>query len=129
MIVSGGGEQLVAASQHVLPHQLHRQVRITRLDQVAVGGAANEPTVALRIEPTGCFSVGDDGCNWCSLSLVASASSRATTSTARSVLLPALSAAAALIASASSVTPVVVALSLAIRIAFALSAATTTAAL
>jgi hypothetical protein len=61
MIVSGRREKLVASAQHVLPHDIRRHVRIARLGQIAVRGAADEATLALWIEPASGFSIGNDG--------------------------------------------------------------------
>jgi hypothetical protein len=105
MIVSGGGEHLIAAAQHVLPHYLRRHVRVARLGEIAVGGAANEAAFALWIKPSGGLSVWNYRSDWgarCLLCCCPSSSS----SSAWSVLL-ALSAASALIAAASSVMTVV----------------------
>src|SRR3954471_4376953 len=121
MIVAGCREKLVAAAEHVLPHQLHRHVCVTRFGEVAIGGASNEAAIALRIEPASCFSIGDDWCSWCAVTLSLVPSSASTS--ARSVFLSALSAASALIASTSSV--VSVALALAVGIALALLTAAT----
>jgi hypothetical protein len=99
MIVAGGGEDFVAAAQHVLPHDLRRHVRITGLGEVAVRGAANEAALTLRIEPTRRLAIGNYRRHWRALSaallLIA----------ARPVLLSAAAAlsASALIASATSV--------------------------
>jgi hypothetical protein len=98
MIVAGGGEDFVAAAQHVLPHDLRRHVRITGLGEVAVRGAANEAALTLRIEPTRRLAIGNYRRHWRALSaallLIA----------ARPVLLSAAAlSASALIASATSV--------------------------
>jgi hypothetical protein len=63
--VAGGGEHLIAAAQHVLPHHLCRHVRVARLGEVAVGGAANEAAFALRIKPSRGLSVWNYRRNWC----------------------------------------------------------------
>jgi hypothetical protein len=115
MIVSGGGENLVAAAEHVLPHDVSRDVRIAWLSEVAVRGSANESALALWIEPTRRLAVRNhwrDGCA-IALGLVG----------ARRILLRlALSSAPALIASASSVVAIVVALTgVAIRILIAVA--------
>jgi len=102
--VSGGGEHLIAAAQHVLPHYLCRHVRVAWLGEVAVGGAANEAAFALWIKPSSGLSVWNyrrDWGTWCLL-----CSCPAAAPSAWSVLL-ALSAASALIAAASSVMTVV----------------------
>jgi hypothetical protein len=109
MIVSAGGEHLIAAAQHVLPHYLCGHVRVARLGEIAVGGAANEPAFALWIKPSGGLSVWNYRGDWCARRLLCScpaASSSSSSSSAWSVLL-ALSAASALIAAASSVVTVV----------------------
>src|SRR2546430_11406018 len=49
----------VATAEVVLPGRVQRNVRITGLGEVAVRGAANEATVALRIVPSDRFSVGN----------------------------------------------------------------------
>jgi hypothetical protein len=61
MIVSGRREELVASAQHVLPHDIRRHIRIARLGQIAVRGAANEAALALWIEPASGLSIGNDG--------------------------------------------------------------------
>jgi hypothetical protein len=110
MIVSAGGEHLIAAAQHVLPHYLCGHVRVARLGEIAVGGAANEPAFALWIKPSGGLSVWNYRGDWCARRLLcscpAASSSSSSSSSAWSVLL-ALSAASALIAAASSVVTVV----------------------
>jgi hypothetical protein len=57
VIVPGGRENLVAATQHELTHDLRRNVRVARLGEIAICGAANEAAFALRIEPAGCLAV------------------------------------------------------------------------
>jgi len=105
MIVSGGGEHLIAAAQHELPHYLCRHVRVARLGEIAVGGTANEAAFALRIKPSSGLAVWNYRSDWGARCLLSSCPAAATSS-ARSVLL-ALSAASALIAAASSVMTVV----------------------
>jgi len=102
--VSGGGEHLIAAAQHVLPHYLCRHVRVARLGEVAVGGAANEAAFALWIKPSSGLSVWNYRRDWGARCLLCSCPAAAPS--AWSVLL-ALSAASALIAAASSVMTVV----------------------
>jgi hypothetical protein len=134
MIVSGGGEDLIAASQHVLPHYLRRYVCIARLGEITVRGAANEAAFALRIKPTGGFSIRDYWSDRCAGYLFLSTAAAATTtaSTAAWSVLRTLSAASPLIAPATSIVPVVAALAGVTLIAIALLllspfAATTTA--
>jgi hypothetical protein len=116
MIVSGGCEQLIAAAQHELPHDLCRNVGVARFREVAVRGAANEAAFALRIKPSRCFSIRNYRSNWCArcLFLPAATTTPATATTAASSstwpALRTLSAASPLIAPASSVVAVVVAL-------------------
>jgi hypothetical protein len=107
MIVSGGGEHLIAAAQHELPHYLCRHVRVARLGEIAVGGAANEATFALWIEPSSGLAVWNYRSDWGARCLLCACPAAA--SSAWSVLL-ALSAASALIAAASSVMTAVAAL-------------------
>lgn len=121
MIVTGSGEDLVAASQHVLPHNLRRYISVAGLGEVAVGGASNEAAFALWIEPACRFPVWYYWSEWRALSLLAARTSlllllllSTTTTTAA-----ALSAASTLIASA---TPVVTVITIAVTAAlFALS--------
>src|ERR1700694_819647 len=101
VIVSGGGEYLVAAAQHVLPHDVRRHICIARLGQITVRGAADEASLALRIEPARCLSIGNDGGHRRARSLIVARRIRLL-----SRLLP-LSSASALVAAASSVVTVV----------------------
>jgi hypothetical protein len=71
VIVSRGGEHLVPAPQHVLPHDVRRHVRIAWLRQIAVRGSANEAAFALRIEPASGLSIGNDGSRWSAGDLLA----------------------------------------------------------
>jgi hypothetical protein len=103
MIVSGGGENLVAAAEHVLPHDVGRHVRIAWLSEVAVRGATNESALALRIEPPRCLTVRNDWRYRCAIAL-------ALIGARRILLRLALPAAPTLIAAASSVVAIVVAL-------------------
>jgi len=102
--VSGGGEHLIATAQHVLPHYLCRHVRVARLGEIAVGGAANKATFALWIKPSGGLAVWNYGSGWGARCLLCSCAAAAPS--AWSVLL-ALSAASTLIAAAASVMTVV----------------------
>jgi len=115
MIVSGGGENLVAAAEHVLSHDVRRHVRIAWLGEVAVRGSANESSFALWIEPPRCLAIRNDWRNGCAIALGLLG--------ARRILLRlALSSASALIAAASSVVAIVVALAgVAIRILIAVA--------
>jgi len=108
MIVAGGGEHLIAAAQHELPHYLCRHVRVARLGEIAVGGAADEAAFALRIKPSSGLAVWNYRSDWGARCLFCScpAAAAAAAPSAWSVLL-ALSAASALIAAASSVMTVV----------------------
>ena len=112
MIVSGSGEELITAAEHVLPHDLGRHVGIARLGQIAVRGASDEATFALRIEPPGGLPIGNDRSDWCAGQLLGAATtaSATTTTTAspRSALL-ALPASPALIAGAAPVVSVALA--------------------
>ena len=100
MIVSGGGEHLIAAAQHVLPHDVRRRVRIARLGEITVRGAADEAALALRIEPARGLSIGNDGSHRCARGLLA-------TRRIRLLLRLPLSSASALVAAASSVVTMV----------------------
>jgi hypothetical protein len=104
MIVSGGGEHLITAAQHELPHYLCRHVRVARLGEIAVGGAANKATFALWIKPSSGLAVWNYRRDWGARCLLCACPTAA--ASAWSVLL-ALSAASALIAAASSVMTVV----------------------
>jgi len=99
VIVTGGGENFVAATQHVLPHHLRRYVRVTGLGQIAVCCFANEAAFTLWIEPAGCLTIGNDWSEWRALILL----------TARTALLLLLAAAAATTASALPATSALVA--------------------
>jgi len=111
-------EDLVAATQHVLPHYLRRHVSVTRLGEVAIGGASNEAAFALWIEPARCFAVWYYWSEWRALCLLAARTALLllllSTTTATT-----LSAASTLIASATAVVPL---------IAIAVSASTSAAA-
>jgi hypothetical protein len=133
MVVAGGGEDLIAAAQHVLPHCLCRYVCVAWFGEIAVRGAANEAAFALRIKPTSGFSIWNYWGDRCARRLLLSSSAATTTTTtaARSVLRT-LSAASPLVAPASSIVTVVAALAGVTLIAIALLllapfAATTTA--
>src|SRR5256885_1233860 len=116
MIVSRGREHLIATAQHVLPHDVRRHVRVARLGEITVCGAADEAPLALWIEPPRSLSIGDDGS-------YRSARALFTTRRIRLLLLP-LSSAPPLIAAAASVVAVVALSGMTLRIAFALLAAT-----
>src|ERR1700687_5536471 len=60
MIVAGGGKHLIAAAQHVLPHDIRRHIRVARLGEIAVCGPADAAALALRVEPDRGLSVLDD---------------------------------------------------------------------
>lgn len=98
-----GREDLVAATQHVLPHYLRRHVSVTRLGEIAIGGASNEAAFALWIEPARCFAVWYYWSEWRALCLLAARTALllllllSTTTTAT------LSATSTLIASATAV--------------------------
>jgi hypothetical protein len=115
MIVSGCGQDLIAAAQHVLPHDIRRQVRVARLGEITVCGPADEAAFALRIEPASGLSIGNDRGRRRTRTLVA-------TRRIRLLLLP-LSSASALVAAAASVVAVVALTRMALLIAFALLAA------
>jgi hypothetical protein len=131
MVVAGGGEDLIAATQHVLPHYLCRYIRIARLGEIAVRGAANEAAFALRIKPAGGFSIWNYRSDRCARCLLLSAATTTASTSARSVLRT-LSAASPLIAPAPSIVAVVAALTrvtliaIALLLLTALAAATTT---
>jgi hypothetical protein len=84
----------------VLPHDLRRYVRIAGLGEIAVGGAANEPTFTLRIEPAQRFAIGNDRGKRRARRLLDARTTLAATATA-------LSAATALIPTASSIVTVI----------------------
>jgi hypothetical protein len=115
MIVSGGGEHLIAAAEHVLPHHVRRHIRVARLGEITVRGASDEATFALRIEPACGLSVGNDGSYRCTRALIAARRIRL-------LLLP-LPSASTLIAAAASVVTVVALSGMARLITFALLAA------
>jgi hypothetical protein len=103
VIVPRCGEHLVASAQHVLPHYVRRHVRIARLGQITVSGAADETALALRIEPACGLSIGYDGSYRCARNLFIARRIRLLPS---ALLLP-LSSASALVAAASSVVTIV----------------------
>jgi hypothetical protein len=104
VIVAGGGENLVAAAQHVLPHDLRRHVRISGLGEVAVGGTANESALTLWIEPTGRFTIRNYRREWRALpaALLLLITARAVRLSAAATL-----SASALVAPATSVVPMI----------------------
>jgi hypothetical protein len=113
--MSGGGEHLVATPQHVLTHDVRRHVSIAGLGQIAVRGAANEATFALRIEPACGFSIRYHWSDWCAGSLLFAAASTSTatatvtaTSSTGWILLP-LPAASALVAGSTSIVSIALA--------------------
>jgi hypothetical protein len=120
VIVPGGGEYLIAAAQHVLPHDIRRHVRIARLGEIAVSGAADEAAFALRIEPARSLSIGNDGGCRCAGNLLATRCIWLL-----SLRLP-LSSAPALVAAASPVVTMVAltGMTLLLLVAIALLAAT-----
>jgi hypothetical protein len=101
VIMARRRENLITATQHELSHDLWRHIRISRLREIAVRCATNETALALRIEPTGGFTVWNDRSDWSALLWLAAWS-------ALLLRLP-LSAASALIASTSSVVTVAIA--------------------
>jgi hypothetical protein len=104
VIMSRGRENLIAATQHVLPHDLRRHIRVARLGQITVRGATNESALALRIEPSRRFAVWNYGGHWPALLLLA-----LSTLLLLLLLRLALSAASTLIASASAVVSIALA--------------------
>jgi hypothetical protein len=120
--VSGGGEQLVAAPQHVLPHDIRRHIRIARLGQITVGSAADEAALALRIEPACCLAIRNDWGRRCTRNLLVAWRIRLLSSALRL----ALPSASALIASAPPVVTMVAltGMTLLLLVAIALLAAT-----
>jgi hypothetical protein len=114
LIVTGRRQNFVTAAQHVLPHDLRWHVRVARLSEVAVRRPANKAALALGVEPAGGFSIRNHWSKWCALSLIAARGAlllllvAATTSTSTAAATTtALSAASALIASATSVLTVI----------------------
>jgi hypothetical protein len=99
MVVPCSGEHLIAAAQHVLPHDIRWHVRVARLGEITVRGAANEAALALWIEPARGLSIGNDGSYRCARGLFAARRIR--------LLLLTLSSAPALVAAATSVVTVV----------------------
>jgi hypothetical protein len=63
-------DYLVAAAEHVLPHDLRRNVRVARFGEVAVRCSANEAAFALRIEPPCRFTIWNYRRKWGTLSLI-----------------------------------------------------------
>jgi hypothetical protein len=103
VVMSGGRENLIAATQHVLTHYLRRHVRIARLSQIAICGATNEAAFALWIEPSSRLAV------WNYRSYRSALLRLALSALLLLLLWLALSAAPTLIASASSVVAVAIA--------------------
>src|SRR5690349_24465133 len=126
--MSGCRLNLIAATEHVLPDDLHRHVCIAGVGEIAERSAANEAAFALRVEPAYGFAVGDDWCEWgawlTALLLVLSPAASATTAAT------ALSASALVATPASVVTMFAMTVTLLLALSAAASAsATTTAAL
>jgi hypothetical protein len=105
VIVPGGREKLVSTTQRELTHDRRRHVRITRFCQVAVRRSADEAAFTLWIEPTRRFTIGYYRCDRGALTLITawSPSGASSSATATAALLLTLSAASALIASATAV--------------------------
>ena len=103
-----------------MTHDIRRHVRIAWLGQIAVRGPADEPAFALRIEPAGGLSVGNDWSCRCAGRLLA-----ARRIGLLSPLLLTLSSASTLIAAATSVVTIVAlaGMALLLLIAIALLAA------
>jgi hypothetical protein len=131
VIVSGGGDDLVAATQHVLANQLRRYISIAGLGEVAEASAANESAFALGIEPAYSLSIRNDWCEWRALFAAWSPSTLAAALTA--ALLSAASTTAlspaALIATAASVVAMFAVTLIALALTATTFAATTTATL
>jgi hypothetical protein len=96
----------------VLPHGLCRHICIAGLGEIAVGSPANEATFTLWIEPAERLAVGNDRREWRARTLLDTWST--------TLLTTALSAATALIATASSVVTVIALAVLSTAAAFAL---------
>jgi hypothetical protein len=64
MIASGACRDDVAAAKRVLPDEVRPDVGVALFRQIAVRGAANEPTVSRRIEPAKGLAVRDDWRGW-----------------------------------------------------------------
>jgi hypothetical protein len=124
VIMPRGRENLIPSTQHVLTHDLGRNVGVAGLGQIAVRGAANEAALALRIEPARRLTIGHDRRDWCTRCLLSSSASAcpSTTTGSWSALLT-LPAASTLVAGATSVMPVIalarVALLLLLLVSFA----------
>jgi hypothetical protein len=102
VVMTRGRQNLVSSTQHELPHDIGRNVRVTRFCQVAVRGAPDEASLALWIEPTSGLSIWNDRRDRCAWALTLTLAWLA----AWSVLL-ALSPASALVARAASIVPVI----------------------
>ena len=126
MIVAGGGEHLVAAPQHVLPHYLRRHVRVAGFGQVAIRCAADESAFALRVEPAQRLAVWYYRREWSALCLLAARTALLLLALPGAAPSPSALPASALIASTAAVVPVIAiaALSL-LALLLALSAAAT----
>jgi hypothetical protein len=107
MIVTGSRKHLVAATQHVLPHYLRRNVRVTGLGEVAIGGASNEAAFSLWIEPACCFAVRYYWSEWRALCLLATRTALLLLLLLSTTTAATLSAASTLIASAPAVVTVI----------------------
>jgi hypothetical protein len=60
VVTARARHDVVAAAEAVLPHEMRRDVGVTRLGEVAVGGATNEAAIARWIEPPLRLAIGDD---------------------------------------------------------------------
>jgi len=132
VIVSGRRQNLVTATERVLTHDLRRNVGVARLGEIAIGGAANEAALALRIEPAGGLAVRHYWSERCALRLISAWSLLLLLLLSSAAALPttaALPATPALIASTASVVTMVtiaVLILFTLALALSLSAAITT---
>jgi len=112
VVVPGSRENFVATPEHELSHDLCRNVRVARLGEIAICGAANEAAFALRIEPAGCLAVRYYWGKRRALSLISISARSAllllllSATTALSAAAP-LSAATTLVASTTSVVAII----------------------
>jgi hypothetical protein len=136
--MSGGRQNLVAATQRVLTHDLGRHIRIARLGEIAIRCPANEATFALRVIPARRFTVCHHWRERRALSLISAISTRSAlmllllsaSALSAATTTAALSAATALIASATSVVTIIaIALLALLALSLALSAIAATATL
>ena len=111
MISARGRDDGIAPPQAILANEIRSDVGVTRVCQVAVRGAANEPTVTRRIEPPCRLAVSDDR-RWRDLLLIVPLRSPTTTvpAIAATITVPAAELLVLLAIAAGSILAAVVAM-------------------